>query len=41
MSAAICVVRKNTELKVGTEGQITPRLNVWGNVAQQVGDQWL
>lgn len=27
------------ELKVGIEGQITPRLNVWGNVAQQVGDQ--
>ncbi len=27
------------ELKVGMEGQITPRLNVWGNVAQQVGDQ--
>ncbi|WP_139385343.1 autotransporter outer membrane beta-barrel domain-containing protein, partial [Salmonella enterica] len=27
------------ELKVGIEGQITSRLNVWGNVAQQVGDQ--
>lgn len=27
------------ELKVGIEGQITPRLNVWGNVAQQIGDQ--
>lgn len=26
------------ELKVGVEGQITPRLNVWSNVAQQVGD---
>lgn len=26
------------ELKVGIEGQVTPRLNVWGNVAQQVGD---
>lgn len=27
------------ELKAGVEGQITPRLNLWGNVAQQVGDQ--
>ena len=27
------------ELKVGVEGQITPRLNVWSNVAQQVGDK--
>ncbi|MBJ8833962.1 intestinal colonization autotransporter adhesin MisL [Citrobacter freundii] len=27
------------ELKVGIEGQITPRLNVWSNVAQQVGDK--
>lgn len=26
------------ELKVGVEGQVTPRLQVWGNVAQQVGD---
>ena len=26
------------ELKVGVEGQINPRLQVWGNVAQQVGD---
>ncbi|HCD2001857.1 autotransporter outer membrane beta-barrel domain-containing protein [Citrobacter farmeri] len=26
------------ELKVGIEGQINPRLQVWGNVAQQVGD---
>ncbi|WP_410743296.1 intestinal colonization autotransporter adhesin MisL [Citrobacter portucalensis] len=27
------------ELKVGVEGQITPRLNVWSNLAQQVGDK--
>lgn len=27
------------ELKVGVEGQITPRLNVWSNVTQQVGDK--
>lgn len=26
------------ELKVGIEGQINPRLQVWGNVSQQVGD---
>ncbi|WP_436858903.1 autotransporter outer membrane beta-barrel domain-containing protein [Citrobacter tructae] len=26
------------ELKVGVEGQLTQRLQVWGNVAQQVGD---
>lgn len=30
---------KNTgEMRMGVEGQITPRLAVWGNVAQQVGD---
>lgn len=27
------------ELKVGVEGQITPSLNVWSNVAQQIGDK--
>ncbi|MDB2168389.1 autotransporter outer membrane beta-barrel domain-containing protein [Citrobacter farmeri] len=27
------------ELKVGVEGQLTPRLNLWGNVAQQVGNK--
>lgn len=27
------------EVKVGVEGQITSRLNLWGNVAQQVGDE--
>jgi autotransporter family porin len=27
------------ELKMGVEGQMTPRLNVWGNVAQQIGDK--
>lgn len=27
------------EVKVGVEGQITSRLNLWGNVAQQVGDK--
>ncbi|MGL4724634.1 MAG: autotransporter outer membrane beta-barrel domain-containing protein [Scandinavium sp.] len=27
------------ELKLGVEGQLTPRLNVWGNVAQQMGDK--
>ncbi|MGE6983212.1 autotransporter outer membrane beta-barrel domain-containing protein [Kluyvera intermedia] len=27
------------ELKLGVEGQITPRLNMWGNVAQQIGDK--
>ncbi|GKX52273.1 autotransporter outer membrane beta-barrel domain-containing protein [Budvicia aquatica] len=27
------------ELKVGVEGQLNTRLNLWGNVAQQVGDK--
>ncbi len=27
------------ELKLGVEGQITPRLTMWGNVAQQIGDK--
>ncbi|MCB7505664.1 autotransporter outer membrane beta-barrel domain-containing protein, partial [Enterobacter roggenkampii] len=27
------------ELKTGVEGQITPQLSVWGNVAQQIGDK--
>lgn len=27
------------ELKAGVEGQITPQLSVWGNVAQQIGDK--
>ncbi|KNC94184.1 autotransporter outer membrane beta-barrel domain-containing protein [Trabulsiella odontotermitis] len=27
------------ELKIGVEGQITPRLTMWGNVAQQVGEK--
>ncbi|PHI32740.1 type V secretion protein A [Budvicia aquatica] len=27
------------ELKVGVEGQLNTRLNVWGNVAQQMGDK--
>lgn len=27
------------ELKLGVEGQITPRLHLWGNVAQQLGDK--
>ncbi|STD24262.1 outer membrane autotransporter [Enterobacter asburiae] len=27
------------ELKTGVEGQITPQLSVWGNVAQQMGDK--
>lgn len=26
------------EVKVGVEGQLSPRLQLWGNVAQQVGD---
>ncbi|WP_170126546.1 autotransporter outer membrane beta-barrel domain-containing protein [Leminorella richardii] len=26
------------EVKLGVEGQLTSKLNVWGNVAQQVGD---
>lgn len=26
------------ELKVGVEGQLNPRLQLWGNVAQQLGD---
>lgn len=30
-------LRDAAELKVGVEGQITPRLNVWGNVAQKIG----
>nr|WP_261370727.1 autotransporter outer membrane beta-barrel domain-containing protein [Yersinia massiliensis] len=27
------------ELKVGVEGQINKKLNVWGNVGQQVGNK--
>ena len=27
------------ELKVGVEGQLTQRLNLWGNIAQQLGDK--
>ncbi|WP_051323587.1 autotransporter outer membrane beta-barrel domain-containing protein [Budvicia aquatica] len=27
------------ELKIGVEGQLNMRLNVWGNVAQQLGDK--
>jgi autotransporter family porin len=27
------------ELKVGVEGQLNPHVNLWGNVAQQVGDK--
>ncbi|CQJ04952.1 autotransporter outer membrane beta-barrel domain-containing protein [Yersinia frederiksenii] len=27
------------ELKVGVEGQINKQLNIWGNIAQQVGDK--
>ncbi|TLJ02884.1 autotransporter outer membrane beta-barrel domain-containing protein, partial [Escherichia sp. E3659] len=30
--------RNTGELKAGVEGQITPRLQLWGNVAQQLGD---
>lgn len=31
--------RNISELKTGVEGQITPQLSVWGNVAQQIGDK--
>ncbi|AFJ48946.1 sensor histidine kinase/response regulator BarA [Shimwellia blattae DSM 4481 = NBRC 105725] len=27
------------EVKVGVEGQINPRLNLWGNVGTQMGDE--
>jgi autotransporter family porin len=27
------------EVKVGVEGQVSPRLNLWGNVGIQVGDK--
>uniref|UniRef100_UPI0011AA1E90 autotransporter outer membrane beta-barrel domain-containing protein n=1 Tax=Yersinia frederiksenii TaxID=29484 RepID=UPI0011AA1E90 len=27
------------ELKVGVEGQINKKVNVWGNVGQQVGNK--
>ncbi|RZN19691.1 autotransporter outer membrane beta-barrel domain-containing protein, partial [Escherichia sp. E14S1] len=30
--------RNTGELKAGVEGQITPHLQLWGNVAQQLGD---
>jgi autotransporter family porin len=30
--------RNLAEVKVGLEGQIDPRLNIWGNVAVQMGD---
>lgn len=32
-------LRNVGELKVGVEGQINPRLQLWGNVAQQIGDE--
>ncbi|GAB2955571.1 hypothetical protein GCM10011328_23550 [Hafnia psychrotolerans] len=27
------------EVKVGVEGQLNPRLNLWGNIGVQVGDK--
>ncbi|WP_302421709.1 intestinal colonization autotransporter adhesin MisL [uncultured Citrobacter sp.] len=39
VSNDMCGTKNIGELKVGVEGQITPRLNVWSNVAQQVGDK--
>ncbi|KAA1139709.1 autotransporter outer membrane beta-barrel domain-containing protein, partial [Citrobacter portucalensis] len=27
------------EVKVGVEGQVSPRFNLWGNVGVQVGDK--
>ncbi|PKH26422.1 autotransporter outer membrane beta-barrel domain-containing protein [Enterobacterales bacterium CwR94] len=39
----VTVTQKGTrnigELKVGVEGQITPSVNLWGNVGQQIGDK--
>ena len=27
------------EIKTGVEGQLNPNLNIWGNIAQQIGDK--
>ncbi|KZO62279.1 autotransporter [Escherichia coli] len=38
ISDEIIGTRNIGELKVGVEGQLNPRLQLWGNVAQQLGD---
>ena len=38
ISDEIIGARNTGELKVGVEGQLNPRLQLWGNVAQQLGD---
>ncbi|HGF3848363.1 TPA: autotransporter outer membrane beta-barrel domain-containing protein [Escherichia coli] len=38
ISDEIIGTRNISELKVGVEGQLNPRLQLWGNVAQQLGD---
>ncbi len=38
ISNAITGARDVGELKLGVEGQINARLQLWGNVAQQLGD---
>ncbi|MEC9604212.1 autotransporter outer membrane beta-barrel domain-containing protein, partial [Escherichia marmotae] len=38
ISDEIIGARNIGELKVGVEGQLNPRLQLWGNVAQQLGD---
>jgi len=35
----IAGTRNIGEIKTGVEGQLNPNLNLWGNVAQQIGDQ--
>lgn len=38
ISDEIIGARNTGELKVGVEGQLNPHLQLWGNVAQQLGD---
>ncbi|MGC6099256.1 autotransporter outer membrane beta-barrel domain-containing protein [Enterobacter sp. ku-bf2] len=39
VSVKIAGTRNIGELKAGVEGQINPNINLWGNVAQQIGDK--
>lgn len=39
VSVKIAGARNIGELKAGIEGQINPNINLWGNVAQQIGDK--
>ncbi|HEQ3519576.1 TPA: autotransporter outer membrane beta-barrel domain-containing protein [Citrobacter freundii] len=39
VNVKIVGARNIGELKAGVEGQINPNINLWGNVAQQIGDK--